>query len=71
MSTSTDESTSITESMHRVGRAARGAGRELARSSTGARDRALEAMAARIEERAEAIAAANAEDLAADRKSVV
>ncbi len=69
MSTSTDEPTSITESMHRVGRAARGAGRALARSSTGARDRALEAMAARIEERAEAIAAANAEDLVAAREA--
>jgi len=66
---SAQEPTSITETIRQVGQQARAAGRELTRSATGARNAALEAMAARIEAHAGAIAAANAEDLEAAREA--
>ncbi|MBK1734068.1 glutamate-5-semialdehyde dehydrogenase [Halorhodospira abdelmalekii] len=69
MSTETSAAGSITAMVHEVGQRARAASRLLARSSTAARNNALHAMAARIEAHAEAIAQANAEDLAAAREA--
>ena len=66
---SAQEPTEITASIRQLGERARAAGRALARSGTGARNCALEAMAGRIEAQAEAIAAANAEDLEAAREA--
>ncbi len=66
---STQEPTSTREAVCQLGRQAREAGRALARSGTGARNHALEAMASHIEAHAEAIAAANAEDLQAGREA--
>ncbi|MFP4147174.1 MAG: glutamate-5-semialdehyde dehydrogenase [Halorhodospira sp.] len=66
---SVQEPTNITETVRQIGQQARAAGRELARSVTGARNAALEAMAKRIEAHAREIAAANAEDLQAAREA--
>lgn len=55
---------SPTSSLVELGRAAKSAGRILARSSSSARDRALVAAAGRIEEREGPILEANAEDVA-------
>ena len=53
--------------MQEMGRAARGAARELARADTAQKNRALAAMAAEIRSRAEKILAANAEDVSKAR----
>jgi len=53
----------------RVGERARAAGRELARAEGAARDHALRAIAALLRDRAPALRAANAEDLAAGREA--
>ncbi|MFP4648674.1 MAG: glutamate-5-semialdehyde dehydrogenase [Halorhodospira sp.] len=66
---SVQEPTNITETVRQIGQQARAAGRELARSVTGARNAALEAMAKRIEAHAREIAAANTEDLQAAREA--
>ncbi len=66
---SAQQPSDITETIRRIGRQARAAGRALARSGTGARNAALAAIAARIEAGAETIAAANAADLEAAREA--
>ena len=54
--------------MRRLGQEARAAARRMAAASTGARNRALEAMAATIEAEAERLATENARDLEAGRE---
>ncbi len=54
--------------MRRLGQEARAAARRMAATSTGARNRALEAMAAAIEAEAERLATENARDLEAGRE---
>ena len=54
--------------MRRLGQEARAAARRMAAASTGARNRALEAMAAAIEAEAERLATENARDLEAGRE---
>ncbi len=66
---STQPNAEITATLRRIGQQARQAGRALARSGTGARNHALEAMARRIEAEAERIAGANADDLHAAREA--
>lgn len=58
---------SVLDYMTRLGRAAREASRVLARTSTAQKNRALEAAAAALDDAREALAAANAQDLAAGR----
>ncbi|MFC0709640.1 glutamate-5-semialdehyde dehydrogenase [Azorhizophilus paspali] len=58
---------SVLDYMTRLGRAAREASRVLARTSTAQKNRALEAAAATLDDAREALAAANAQDLAAGR----
>ncbi|NKC10638.1 MAG: glutamate-5-semialdehyde dehydrogenase [Gammaproteobacteria bacterium] len=53
--------------MHGLGRRARDAAKTLARASTKAKDAALQAMAAHLEEEAEALVAANTRDMDAGR----
>jgi len=60
---------SVLDYMTRLGRAAREASRVLARTSTAQKNRALEAAAAALDAAREALAAANAQDLAAGRAS--
>ncbi|GAB3465827.1 glutamate-5-semialdehyde dehydrogenase [Azotobacter salinestris] len=60
---------SVLDYMTRLGRAAREASRVLARTSTAQKNRALEAAAAALDDAREALAAANAQDLAAGRAS--
>ncbi|MDV7212180.1 glutamate-5-semialdehyde dehydrogenase [Azotobacter beijerinckii] len=60
---------SVLDYMTRLGRAAREASRVLARTSTAQKNRALEAAAAALDAAREALAAANAQDLAAGRSS--
>ncbi len=60
--------TDIQAYMQEIGRRARAASREMARAETGLKNRALEAMAASLEEEAERLLEANAQDLEQGRR---
>lgn len=66
---SADSAESIASSVREIGKRARSAAREVARSATGTRNAALIGMAEQIEANAAAIAAANTEDLSAARQA--
>ncbi|HEY5763031.1 MAG TPA: gamma-glutamyl-phosphate reductase, partial [Rhodocyclaceae bacterium] len=59
----------VPDYMKSLGREARQASRAMARADTGAKNRALEAIASAIRRESTALVAANAEDLAAARAS--
>ncbi len=61
------DTSNITEYMQGLGRQARAAGRLMARADSGAKDRALNAIADALEAQAEALAKANARDMEAGR----
>lgn len=67
MSATADSNNNIGEYMAAVGASAREARRVMARAETGTKNRALEAIAATIEARAEHLGAENARDVAAGR----
>ncbi|BAU58562.1 glutamate-5-semialdehyde dehydrogenase [Halorhodospira halochloris] len=65
----TDSTANIAKQVEAIGKRARAAGREVARSTTAARNAALRGMAEQIEANAAAIAEANKEDLGAARQA--